>query len=52
MVSPIFIECNQIIGCHYDTFPYIEIDHDDAISKFENAGKDLKLMKIGETIEY
>lgn len=45
-----FIECNDIIGMHYDTFGYIKIDHADARDKFERAGKKLTLMKIGETI--
>jgi len=39
-----------VIGMHYDTFPPIRIDHQEAKEKFTNAGKDLLLMKIGETI--
>lgn len=45
-----FINCNDIIGMHYDTFGYIKIDHAEAQSKFERSGKKLTLMKIGETI--
>jgi len=22
-----FIECDKIVGCHFDTFGFIEIDH-------------------------
>lgn len=44
-----FIQCNKIIGCHFDTFGYIEIDHDEAQQAFVSAGKDLILLKIGET---
>jgi len=44
-----FIECDDIIGCHYDTFPYIEIDHAAAIKTFTDKGKKLTLMEIGET---
>jgi L-ascorbate metabolism protein UlaG (beta-lactamase superfamily) len=46
-----FIECDQIIGCHYNTFGYIEIDTDKAVYAFENKGKTLMLPKIGETVE-
>lgn len=46
-----FIQCDNIIGVHYDTFGFIEIDHDKAISAFQSAGKKLHLMDIGETRE-
>ncbi len=45
-----FINCSDIIGMHYDTFGYIKIDKNEAIQKFERAGKKLKLFNIGETI--
>ena len=44
-----FIQCNKIIGLHYDTFGWIEIDHQAAIAKFKEAGKELILLDIGET---
>lgn len=40
----------QIIGIHYDTFPPIKIDHDQAIHQFAQAGFRLHLPKIGEEI--
>ncbi|WNJ18974.1 metal-dependent hydrolase [Pontibacter sp. G13] len=43
------IECDEIIGMHFDTFGYIKIDHDQAKSAFSSAGKNLKLPSIGET---
>tara|TARA_R100000935_G_scaffold58415_2_gene95435 strand:- start:122576 stop:123256 length:681 start_codon:yes stop_codon:yes gene_type:complete len=46
-----FIECDKVLGVHYDTFGYIEIDHDDAKKKFYAAEKDLMLLNIGESIE-
>lgn len=46
-----FIECDKVLGVHYDTFGYIEIDHDEAKKKFYEAGKDLMLLDIGESIE-
>ena len=45
-----FVECKNILGYHYDTFGYIEIDQDRAIRKFEKAGKKLHLLKIGKSI--
>lgn len=45
-----FIQCNTIVGMHFDTFPPIKIDHDEAIRQFENAGKKLILAGIGQTI--
>ncbi len=46
-----FINCDKIIGCHYDTFGYIKLDHEAAIAKFKEAGKELILLNIGQTIE-
>ena len=46
-----FIDCNDIIGMHYDTFKDIEINKEEAVKKFRSAGKTLTLMNIGETIK-
>ncbi len=46
-----FVNCNKVIGVHYDTFGFIEIDHSDAISSFKDNGKELVLLNIGESIE-
>lgn len=51
IIASDFIKCNKIIGMHYDTFGFIKIDHDEAITKFNRAGKELLLMEIGSTIE-
>jgi L-ascorbate metabolism protein UlaG (beta-lactamase superfamily) len=45
-----FIGCDKILGYHYDTFGYIEINHEEAIQKFFKANKDLMLLEIGESI--
>ena len=45
-----FIECNTVIGCHYDTFPPIKIDKTKAVEYFEKKGKKLILPDIGESI--
>jgi len=46
-----FVECEKVLGVHYDTFGFIEINHEEAKRKFYNAGKDLMLLEIGESIE-
>ncbi|RDK87239.1 metal-dependent hydrolase [Marinirhabdus gelatinilytica] len=46
-----FVECDKVLGVHYDTFGYIEIDHGEAKRKFDQAGKDLMLLDIGDSIE-
>lgn len=46
-----FVECDKILGVHYDTFGYIEINHEEAIRKFFDKGKDLMLLEIGKSIE-
>ena len=48
VIASNFIECNKIIGCHYDTFGYIKIDHNAAIKHFEEHNKSLTLPEIGE----
>lgn len=44
-----FINCKNVIGMHYDTFPVIKINKTATHEKFENAGINLKLMQIGES---
>lgn len=51
IIASDFVECDKILGVHYDTFGYIEIDHEEAKKKFYDAGKDLMLLEIGESIE-
>jgi len=45
-----YIRCDRIIGCHYDTFGYIKIDHEKAKAAFEEKDKELILLNIGEQI--
>lgn len=51
IVASDFVECDKILGVHYDTFGYIVINHEEAIRRFFDKGKDLMLLKIGESIE-
>ena len=46
-----FVECDKVLGYHYDTFGYIKINHDEAKRKFYDKGKDLMLLEIGESLE-
>ncbi len=51
IIASDFVECDKILGYHFDTFGYIEIDHQEAVKKFFDAGKDLMLLEIGASIE-
>jgi L-ascorbate metabolism protein UlaG (beta-lactamase superfamily) len=51
IIASDFVECDKILGYHFDTFGYIEIDHKEAVKKFFDAGKDLMLLEIGASIE-
>ena len=51
IIASDFVQCDKILGIHYDTFGYIEIDHKAAIQKFFDKDKDLMLLAIGESIE-
>lgn len=46
-----FVECDKVLGYHFDTFGYIEINHEEAKRKFFSKNKDLMLLDIGESIE-
>ena len=50
IVASDFVDCDKILGIHYDTFGFIEIDKDLAVKKFYDAGKDLMLLGIGESL--
>lgn len=47
-----YVECNKIIGMHYDTFPPIVIDHQKAKNLANSQGKELILMQIGSSIKF
>ena len=46
-----FVEVNNILGVHYDTFPVITIDKEAAKHKFKDDHRRLHLLPIGESIE-
>lgn len=45
-----FVECDTVLGYHFDTFPYIEIDKEQAVNHFKSKNKSLTLLEIGESI--
>ena len=50
IIAADFVECDKILGCHYDTFPPIEIDKKVAIQKFKTSNKELILLDIEKSI--
>ena len=50
VIAAEFVQCDTIVGVHYDTFGFIKISKEDAVAKFAAAGKQLLLPGIGETI--
>lgn len=45
-----FIQCDKVVGVHFDTWPPISIDRERAERLFEAAGKQLILPPLKETI--
>ncbi|MBK1439434.1 metal-dependent hydrolase [Parapedobacter sp. ISTM3] len=50
IIASQFINCKNIIGIHYDTFPPITIDREAAKQKFADAGLNLHLLAIGDEL--
>lgn len=50
IIASDFVECNRVMGVHYDSFPFIKIDHEAAKEKFKKAGKELLLLEVGESV--
>ena len=47
-----FIKCDTIIAYHYDTFGYIVVDKEMVKKEFEERGKKIIFLEIGESIEF
>jgi L-ascorbate metabolism protein UlaG (beta-lactamase superfamily) len=50
LVAADWVGATEVIGMHYDTFPPLVIDHAAAQAEAKAAGKNLRLLAIGETI--
>ncbi|MCP5537481.1 MAG: metal-dependent hydrolase [Akkermansiaceae bacterium] len=46
-----WIGVKKVVGTHFDSFPYIEIDHDAAKASFADKGITLHLPNIGDSLE-
>lgn len=46
------LEVKKVIGCHFDTFPPITINHDNAKRHFDEKGIELILPTLGEKFEF
>ena len=46
-----FINCKNIIGIHFNTFPPIQINEQEAMDKFAKAGLNLQLLPIGQSLQ-
>jgi L-ascorbate metabolism protein UlaG (beta-lactamase superfamily) len=51
IIAAELIQCKNIVGVHYDTFGFIKIDHQKVNNAFKDAGLNLYLPAIGETID-
>lgn len=50
LVAANYLSTKKIIGMHYDTFPYIEIDLMEVDMEARRNSKELLILEIGETI--
>ena len=50
IIASDLVECTKVIGCHFNTFPPIEIDVNEAKSKFTAKNKELVILEIGGNI--
>jgi L-ascorbate metabolism protein UlaG (beta-lactamase superfamily) len=46
------VQCKEVMGVHYDTFPPIKIDHTVAKEKFRSKGLTLHLLSIGGSQDF
>ncbi len=46
------LQCKEVMGVHYDTFPQIKIDHGAAKDQFRSAGLTLHLLPIGSSQDF
>jgi L-ascorbate metabolism protein UlaG (beta-lactamase superfamily) len=51
IIAAELIQCRKIVGVHYDTFGFIKIDHNKVKKAFADAGLELYLVAIGESVE-
>jgi L-ascorbate metabolism protein UlaG (beta-lactamase superfamily) len=47
-----FVQCDRVLGVHFDTFPPIKIDRDKAVETFKRGGKELILLNPGDDHDF
>ena len=50
VIAAEFLECDKVLGVHYDTSPQIAIDHKAAKQIFDENNKELILLDIGQQL--
>lgn len=50
LVASDFVECDRVMGVHYDTAELIKIDHELSKEAFKKKGKELILLDIGDQL--
>lgn len=51
VIASDFVECDRVLGVHYDTVESIQIDQSQAKKTFSEKGKELLLLEIGSSVE-
>lgn len=51
VIAADFIQCEEIIAMHFDTFGYIEVDKEKVKKTFFNMGKNVLIPEIGNTYD-
>ncbi|MGV3640982.1 MAG: metal-dependent hydrolase [Adhaeribacter sp.] len=51
LVAAKWVNASQVIGMHYDTFPFIQVEPQQVLDKARQAGVKLNLLQIGEKIK-
>ena len=52
VIASDFVECDTVLGYHFDTFPPIQIDKEKAHRSFSSKGKKLIIPEIGKTYDF
>jgi L-ascorbate metabolism protein UlaG (beta-lactamase superfamily) len=50
LVAASWVNTSHVIGMHYDTFPFIQINQEETMEAARQAGKQLTLLQIGQEI--
>lgn len=50
VIASDFVQCDKVLGIHYDTFSLIEINTKEAVEHFKQKGKELILLEIEQSI--